>query len=84
MGQTVVDELELQGVAAELAQGTKGGQLAADVFDGLEVVVLFKGNCEGDVVFHLAEVLNRAGVGVMIDELPFVSHGLEGAETCGF
>lgn len=67
MGQTDVDELEFQGIATEFAQGTESGQLAADVFDCFEVVVLLEGDCEGDVVFHLAEVLDRAGVGVMVD-----------------
>lgn len=67
MGQAVVDQLQLQGVAAELAQRAEGRQLAPDVFDGLEVVVLLEGNGERDVVFHLAEVLDRARVGVVVD-----------------
>lgn len=67
VGQAVVDQLQLQGVAAELAQRAEGGQLAPDVFDGLEVVVLLEGNGERDVVLHLAEVLDRARVGVVVD-----------------
>lgn len=67
VGQAVVDQLQLQGVAAELAQRAEGRQLAPDVFDGLEVVVLLEGNGERDVVLHLAEVLDRARVGVVVD-----------------
>lgn len=67
MGEAVVDQLEFQGIASEFAQRTEGGQLAADVLNGLEVVVFLEGDSERDVVFHLAEVLDRAGVGIVVD-----------------
>lgn len=62
-----MNQLQFQGIASEFAQRTEGGQLAADVFNGLEVVVLHEGYSERDVVLHLAEVLDRAGVGIVVD-----------------
>lgn len=67
MGEAVVDQLELQGIAAELAEGAKGGQLAADVFNCLEVVVLLEGHSERDVVLHLTEILDGTGIGIVVD-----------------
>lgn len=67
MGEVVVDQLKFQGIASEFAQRTEGGQLAADVLNRLEVVVFLEGDSERDVVLHLAEVLDRAGVGIVVD-----------------
>lgn len=76
--------MQFEGVCSELAHLSEAVQLAADVLDCLEVVILLQRYSEWYVVLHFSEVLDGSWIGVMINEFPLVPGALEGPEAGRF
>jgi len=59
-------------ISSESIESFKSLQFSLDILDDLEVIVLFKGNSKRNVVFHLAEVLDRSRIRIVIIQLPLL------------